>query len=409
MLCVNLAPLAAGLLARGHQVYFAARDVAIAQQVLQNPAVKYLQSPGVIARPAHVVRQPRSFAQVLGQVAFGDDCQLRAAVESWRNLIELVQPAVLVCEHSPTALLASRWMDARRAVIGYGFTLPPDVSPLPDLCPWMGRLPMDLSRYEAELVDRANRLLAANKLPLLERLAQLYADVDEALLLTFRELDHHPDREPVLHGGSPTEYLGIWSLSGGVEPEWPEGDGPHVLAYLKPVAGVFQLESALAVLRELPARTLAYVPNPATNILDLESPSLRICREPMDMWAVLERCDLAILNGTIGTATQCLLAGVPLVMVPPYLEQTVFSRRVFELGAGLIVPPNRIELLAGRIWRVLQDDRFRQAARSFADRYADYDAAHVQQQIIDRVESLLTGPSLAQGECRGTLIRTDHR
>jgi hypothetical protein len=119
--CVNLAPIASGLVARGHKIYFAARDVATAQKVLQNPAVKYLQSPGVIARPARVLRQPRSFAQVLGQVAFGDDHQLRAAVESWRNLIELVQPAVLVCEHSPSALLASRWMDARRVVVAYGF------------------------------------------------------------------------------------------------------------------------------------------------------------------------------------------------------------------------------------------------------------------------------------------------
>jgi hypothetical protein len=255
--CVNLAPIASGLIARGHQVYFAARDVATAQQVLQNPAVKYLQSPGVIARPAHALRQPRSFAQVLGQVAFGDDRQLRAVVESWRNLMELVQPAVIVCEHAPTALLASRWMDARRVVVGYGFTLPPDVSPLPDLCPWMGRLPMDLARHDAELVDRANRLLAADKLPPLQRLTQLYTDVDDAFLLTFHELDHHLGHRQVRDGQSATENLGTWSLRGGAEPDWPQGDGPRVFAYLKSLLGVFQLESALAVLRELPAKTLA--------------------------------------------------------------------------------------------------------------------------------------------------------
>jgi UDP:flavonoid glycosyltransferase YjiC (YdhE family) len=108
------------------------------------------------------------------------------------------------------------------------------------------------------------------------------------------------------------------------------------------------------------------------------------------MSAVVERCDLAILNGTIGTATQCLLAGVPLVLVPPYLEQTVFSRRVFELGAALSVPPNRTELLAGRVWRVLDDERFRQAARSFEDRRAGYDPEQVQGHIVNRIKSLLT-------------------
>jgi UDP:flavonoid glycosyltransferase YjiC (YdhE family) len=381
--CVNLAPLAAGLASRGHVVYFAARDVVTAQKALPNAAVKFLQSPGVIARPAHALRQPRSFAQVLDQVAFGDDCQLRAVVESWRNLMELVKPAVLVCEHSPSALLASRWTDARRVVIGTGFTQPPDVSPLPDLCPWMGPSPIDLVRHETGLLDRANRLLAADKLPPLERLSQLYADVDEEFLVTFRELDHHLGRELA-------EYLGTWSLPGGVAANWPEGDGPRVFAYLKSLPGVFRLESALAVLRELPAKTLAYVPNAAKSVLDLESPSLRICREPVDMSVVLERCDLAILNGTMGTATQCLLAGVPLVMMPPYLEQTIVSRRVVELGAGLIVPPNRIELLAGRIWRVLLDDRFRQAAKSFADRYENHDPKQSQQLVLDRIESLLT-------------------
>jgi len=92
--CVKLAPLAAGLVARGPDVYFAARDVATAQKVLQNPAVKYLQSPCLVARPANVLQRPRSFSQVLDQVGFGDDGQLRALVGSWRSLLELVRPTL---------------------------------------------------------------------------------------------------------------------------------------------------------------------------------------------------------------------------------------------------------------------------------------------------------------------------
>jgi UDP:flavonoid glycosyltransferase YjiC (YdhE family) len=380
--CVKLAPLAAELVARGHTVYFAARDVATAQKVLQNPAVKFLQSPCLLARPAGVLQNPRTFGQVLDQVGFCDDRQLRALVESWRNLFELVRPDLIVCEHSPSALVASRWTDARRVVVGTGFSLPPDVSPLPDLCPWMGQSAVNLVHHEIAILDRANELLVADGLTPLDRLSQLYSEVDDAFLMTFRELDHHPNR-------GPAEYLGSWTPSTGIEPEWPSGSGPHVFAYLKSAASPLLLERALAVLRELPVKTLAYVPRASKNILALQSPSLRISREPVNIAAALQRCDLALLNGTAGTATQCLLTGVPAVMLPLYLEQIIFSRRVGELGAGLMCAPNRTELLAGRIWHVLQDDRFRRAARALADRYAAYDPLATQHQITDRIEALL--------------------
>jgi UDP:flavonoid glycosyltransferase YjiC (YdhE family) len=267
-------------------------------------------------------------------------------------------------------------------VLGTGFSLPPDVSPLPDLCPWMGPPAVTPERHENSVLDRVNKLLLADGLVPLDRLSQLYADVDDAFLLTFRELDHHANR-------GPAEYLGSWTPSAGIEPEWPSGSGPHVFAYLKSAASPLLLERALAVLRELPVKTLAYVPRASKNILSMQSLSLRISCEPVNISAALRQCDLALLNGTAGTATQFLLAGVPVVMLPLYLEQIIFSRRVLELGAGLMCAPHRIELLAGRIWHALQDDRFRRPARSFADRYAAYDPLATQHQIADRIEALL--------------------
>jgi UDP:flavonoid glycosyltransferase YjiC (YdhE family) len=142
-------------------------------------------------------------------------------------------------------------------------------------------------------------------------------------------------------------------------------------------------------LRELPVKTLAYVPRASKNILAMQSPSLRICREPANISAALQQCDLALLNGTAGTATQCLLSGVSVVMLPLYLEQVIFGRRVVELGAGLMCAPNRIELLAGRIWHALQDDCYRRAARFFADQYAAYDPQATQHQITERIGALL--------------------
>jgi hypothetical protein len=380
--CVKLAPLANALVAGGHEVYFAARDVATAQRVLQNPAVKYLQSPGILARPASVLRQPRTLAQVLDQAGFGDNATLQALVDSWRNLLALVRPRLIVCEHAPSALLASRWTDARRVVLGTGFSLPPDRSPLPDLCPWVGPSSIDLARHEDGFLKSLNRLLLADGLSPLDRFSQLYRDVDESFLMTFRELDHHAGRDHAT-------YWGSWAPSTGIDPDWPSGQGPRVFAYLKSSGSPFRLEPALAALRELPVRTLAYIPRPSKSALSLCSKSLRICSEPVNIAAALKQCDLAVLNGTTGTTTQCLLAGVPVLMIPLYLEQVVFCRRVVELGAGVTTEPNRLELFAARLTRVLQDGHYRRAARTFADRYADYDPIATRTQITERVLALL--------------------
>lgn len=397
--CAKLAPVARGLVERGYEVYFAARDVATAERLVGEPSVKFLPSPGLASRPARSEHRPRTFAQVLAQVGFGDDAQLRSLVVAWRNLIELVSPAALICEHAPSALIASHWFKLPTAVMGTGFSLPPDVSPLPDLCPWLGPSAISFAAQENSLLDRVNRILAADRHPTLQRLAQIYSDADEQFLMTFSELDHHPNR------GNGT-YYGSWSIAGGDKPVWPEGDGPGVFAYLKPPPGNARLEPTLALLRELPIRTLAYVPRPAKSVLGLASKSLSIVSKPLDMGAVVKECSLAILNGTAGTTTQCLLGGVPVLLLPHYLEQAALSRRVVDLGAGEMAPPNRVELQAARLWKLLHNDSYRIAAEAFAKRYAKFDAQEQQLQVIDRLEKMIHSSAKPRGvNLNGSLSR----
>jgi UDP:flavonoid glycosyltransferase YjiC (YdhE family) len=267
-------------------------------------------------------------------------------------------------------------------VIGTGFSLPPDISPLPDLCSWLDSTLIDFAAHESRLLDRVNRMLDQDDLPQLNHLSQLYADAHDSFLMTFQELDHYPMR-------GDAEYLGSWAPASGIEPDWPDCNGPRAFAYLKPQGPTFRLDIALSVLRELPIRTLAYVPAATKRILDLQCRNLRIATEPVCMQSTLLNCDLAILNGTAGTTTQCLLAGVPLVMLPFYMEQVTFCRRVVDLGAGLITNPNRLELLAARVWRVLQTNSYRTAANAFANRYATFNPEQAKARVLDNLETLL--------------------
>jgi hypothetical protein len=75
---------------------------------------------------------------------------------------------------------------------------------------------------EDRILTTVNGLLESWHLSPLERLGQLYRDVDATFLTTFPELDHYPNRRGV-------DYYGIWSDPGGRAPQWPKVPGKPVL------------------------------------------------------------------------------------------------------------------------------------------------------------------------------------
>lgn len=379
--CVNLAPIARELVAREWNVWVVARDVTVAERVLRPAAVRYLSAPVLLAKPTQPVSPTRNFAHILHNVGFGSDHQLGVLLAAWWNLMEMIQPDVLVCEHAPAALVASRRYDVRRVVLGTGFFSPPDERPLPEIRYWAPP-PADGNSEQIEqgVLDRINRLVEHTGAAPFDRLSQVYAEVDANFLLTFSELDHYPNRRGA-------DYWGMWSLPSENLPAWPEGDGPRLFAYLKQLPSTIHMSALLSSVREIGPPALVYIPegDPAW-LARFKSPQLRLTTTPVDIREVARTCKAAILNGNAGTATELLLAGIPQLHLPLYLEQEVFSRRVVDLGAGLVASANRPEQFAVRLSKLLNEsDRFREAAGRFAAKYLEFETERVLAQIVSRI------------------------
>ena len=117
--------------------------------------------------------------------------------------------------------------------------------------------------------------------------------------------------------------------------------------------------------------------------------TLRFESRGLNFTHVVRQCDAAILNATHGTTISMLLGGVPVLLLPIYLEQTLFARTVERLGAGLYANPKQPEEVVKRLDAFLGDDRYADAARRFAQQHADHDAPAMLDEMVDRLEELI--------------------
>jgi hypothetical protein len=391
---MQLRPLAIALASRGHRVYAVLKNVARAEQVFGRGTVSVLQAPIGTCPPEHHIAVQSTFAQLLHDVAFGHGPSLSAAVEAWRTLLALVRPDLVIFDHSPTALLAAHGLPLKRVVVGSGFCCPPDVTPLPNLRPWRTGDPARLLEHEHETLARMNAVVLDSGAAPLDRATQLYGDVDDTFLLTFREFDHYPARPPR------APYRGAWTKPEGKPPVWPDGVGKRLYAYLKHFPA---LEALLSFLRDSRLPTLVLCDGIPVDVQRrYASGRLRFEQERLDMQAVARTCDVAVLNAGHGTTAAVLLAGKPILQIPVFLEQVMLARAINPIGATLNASLKDAGQIVSRLRRLLTEVSFTAAAQAFAGQYADYDPVAEHERMLVRLDELLgaqavDAPAVASG------------
>jgi len=348
----------------GHEISFIMRSLHMAGEIFHGRGVKCYQGPVVLPRHVDVVMPIDSYPKILHNAGYDKASRLSGMISAWRNLIELIDPDLMVFDYSPTAMLATRDMGAGRIAIGTGFHLPPDIRPIPYFISSSedkeGQ--NELLEFENKVLSTINEALELNGLKPLSCFLELL-DADKKILRTFAEMDHYGCREGVV-------YAGILKSPPGEPPEWPPFNGPKIFAYLKPFKTLPMLFDTLNRKRY---PTLVYADKiPQDVVRNAASTTLKFVDNPQDMSAIGQQADAVICNAGHGTTTEMLLSGVPLLLLPLNAEQHMVVANVERMGAGLSAPMLSPKGMEEKLDKILNMPNFRESAKKFALSYSEF-------------------------------------
>ncbi|MCQ8116462.1 glycosyltransferase [Methylomonas rosea] len=374
-------PIARQLKTYGHEVIFALRDLEYAETLLAEDHFCYLQAP--VCWPDGRPLPPASnFPGILLNSGFNDVTGLYSRAKAWQSLYTHLQPDLLIFDHAPTALLAAREFNIPRAGFGTGFFSPPRISPMPNIRPWLRVTDKVLSTIESQVLSTTNSVLARLNTPPLRILADLF-EISEDFICTFPELDHYKQWRSANYWG-PTILQ-----TAGIEPIWPSVGAEKIFAYLRPEYP--GLEILLKQLRASPWSILVHIPGttPAF-IANNSSANLHITPQPVIISAAAKQCDLAICHGGVAMLSAFLLFGKPLLALPFQLEQLISAQNTADLGAGAyITAESKNPNYKAPLTELMRHAKYAQAARQFAEKYADFSPSQQATDIAKRCESLM--------------------
>jgi serine/threonine protein kinase len=215
-----------------------------------------------------------------------------------------------------------------------------------------------------------------------EMCAAVLAEDSPPLAIGVPELDPFAPRE----AGT---YLGLHAgLIGKEAPQWPDGDGPRIFAYLR--SDYRHIEATLAALAASGARCVVFVHGAMPALREkYQAGRLVFSAGLLDMDRAVTESDLCICHGNFGTVMEVLRRGKPMVVLPVDLEKFLTATAVERQNVGCCVHPDPENPdFSGAIHRALTDSSFKGSARVFAERHREPAIDTIVQGAADRIEAL---------------------
>ncbi len=323
----RLLPLARALASHGYRPVFAVKDPGAAAPVLRDTCYPVLPAPvgGTRLLPPDRSFLAASYADVLAVQGFAAVEEVLPTVDAWQALIDRVQPALLVCDHSPTLCLAA-YGAVPTVVVGTGFSVPPaEGTTYPLLLPRCRPLVP-----EADLLAVVQEVQRRRGRPAPETLPALMGRA-ERFLTVLPEMD-------LYQGLRPDVPLGP---VGALAPLAPRPAAPRYFAYLS--AETPALEPILRGLAGSGCPGSAYVRGASPELRRrLEQPGLELVDGPQPAAEIMPGVSVVVHHAGMGLAQHALAAGRPQLVFPGHLEQILNGQMLHRLGVGqyLLGAPN---------------------------------------------------------------------
>ena len=192
------------------------------------------------------------------------------------------------------------------------------------------------------------------------------------LLGTSRAFDFAPEplAEPFAYAGPyVADPVGVQAW----ESPWPAGDARPLVVVTSSSLYEAQedlLRRTLAALAALPVRAVVTL-GPALDLADFPGAENVVVVASASHAALMAQAALFVTHGGHGSVIRPLMAGLPLLVLPGLRDQRDNAQRVVHRGAGLMLERDaRPEAIAGAVQMLLEDPRYRDAARTLGDAIA---------------------------------------
>ena len=333
----------------GHQVVYTLKDLSQAHTF-------FIRAESLFQAPLWQVRYQQAYAvhslpDALLLKGYHQSETLLTLVVAWRRLMELSGAETVFCNYAPTANIAAQTLGLPVIAVGSGFALEPPGQPS---LHWQRQntdadtaLPEHATpaKNEQRCVTSINHVLQRFGQPAISYLSDINR-TSGCLFTHQRELDVYagyrrdeavylPFSIPVIQGAEQVE-----TGAGGLE----------IFAYLKPHYP--RLEELLNLLCGKSA--VVCCPGlPQAKVNEWQAKGLMIYSHLLKLDEILPRCRLFVGHGGIGTVSDALSAGVPVLGIPLHMENLGTCMALKRSGFGDYLTPSQDQTAVSEVIEAL--------------------------------------------------------
>lgn len=378
---MGLRPLITGFLAKNIGVSIVGRNLASIQQVLGDLDVSYYQSPVFLSERHEHLKVTHSYSDIIHDLGYQADHSLLGLVKGWCNLFALIKPDLIICDHSPTALLASKCLDLRTCTFGNGFFLPPDTQ-LPVLFKTSDvSIKKEVNKRYNHVMDNINGVLKKWGKEPIDVLFDIFRS-SKHFLCTFTEIDHYERKPNTLYYG-PRNTVD----KGRVVRLKPSEQ--VAFAYLQPHTSL--LMPVIQSLAKLPIKSVLYIPKlPSETEKQIRAyKNIEVYPEPINISRIFEHTVLLINNASHGLVGEALLWGKPSIVLPTQLEQNLLAKKVSAQKLSIALnAESKIDTCAA-IQFALNNQDLKSRLEAVKEKYTNYTHQRAFSDILTECLSLI--------------------